>query len=419
LPTCDQTVDADETFVAFQARIDAALDANGDGRRTICIADGVEVATRSAAEGGSLTLSGLGDFTTLCARRGEDARITNYRTDATGFPTMSALRVWQGEQAQLANLRLEAFGQNGECIDGQLSDGSVGFIEIANIDCAIHGTDADALNFTARPTGAIKDIRITVDGTASKALVFGGANQTVADFARFTINLATDCSNSGCAFDLDAGADFGRVRWGTITGTLSNGYVWDQAGAHVGALEDVVIAFGRPGFRLDAASIDELSRLDLSAGSGIAMWLRNGASLGLLVDSRVGVTGAATEGVRLETGSSIGTLRDVRLEKTASATAASATALVIADDAWVVSSLVARVTVCTAAGASSLWEGHPTSPGHGLLKSPAGVLPVAHAAFVAGTVLGAQTFPFDRLDGSGAQGGAVAAQEIVLGGLCP
>lgn len=419
LPACDQTVTANETFVEFQTRIDAALDNNGDGRRTICIADGVEIATRAAVEGSTLTLGGGADFTTLRATRGDDARIVNYRTDATGFPTMSALRVWQGEQAQLANLRLEAFGTDGECIDGQLADGSVGFMEISNIDCLVHGDSAHALDFTSRPTGAIKDVRITVDGPSSVALVFGGAGQSVDDLARFSIELSTGCSNTGCAFDLNPGADFGRIRWGTISGVLSNGFVWDLATAHVGEIEDVTFTSDRPAFRIDTSTIETMRRLRMVSGLGAALWLRNSSVIDAIVDSTVAITSAASAGVRLDSGSSVGAMRNLQLRKDANAGAVDATALIIADDAWVVSDQVNRVTVCTEVGAAQAWEAHGTSAANGLLEGSGAVPPSAHVPFVAGDVLGAQTFPFESLDGSGAQGGAVAAQDIVLGGVCP
>lgn len=413
-PTCDNIVSANETFTDFQTRIDAASDMNADGKVAICIDDGVSITTNNSGEGGQIEINTSNVY--IYADRSSTVSFENNRIDTTSPTNNSIFYLRAADNFSIANISLTTDGDYGHCIH-TWSTARVpsAYNEISNIQFSTTGYYARGLVTSSRDTDSIKDITFTSTGINSRAIDSAGI---VSDIRKFTINAANIC-NGGCAMGFGFTSFKTRnVYWGSITAPQAVGInLYDSS---IENLVDVNIVTDRTpiSIRLNAFITNATDLYLESNGdwTGSALSLgQAGAYITKLENVVIVKNGKGNTALYITNDSYIDSMKNIQIRRNAAAITGTAQAIYINDTGWVNTANVSNIEVCSETG-SIAWEDYSTTS-RGLLDGSS-ASPAAHVPYVAATTLGAQTFPFDVLNGSGAQSGAITDKNIILGGTC-
>jgi hypothetical protein len=413
LPTCDYTVSVSETFLDFQTRLDASTDLNTDGKIAICLDDGVSVFTNNAGEGGEIVINTSDVY--IYANRSSTASFDNHRTDTTSSAETAVFYLRAADNLSIANITLTTDGDEGYGFHTWSTARVLpGYDEISNLTVSTLGFKGKGILGSSRDINSIKDFKFTAAGASSVGVSSNGALLHV---SKFTMNIAGNCSG-GCALGFDIGGhDEHNIYWGSINTPLGKAlYLWNASVENYSGVDMIgsgsSMAVRLNSFITNATDLYLETHGDWSSSLAVD---QGNSYIGKLEDVTILKNGNGNSAVHIDDGSYINHMKNVQIRRNALSNTGTAQGFYIHDTSWVNTANVSDIELCSEVGATA-WEDYAV-PSEGLIDSNSSS-PVSHVPYVPVTTLGAQTFPFDILNGSGAQGGAVAGKNIIIGGIC-
>ena len=410
-PTCDDTVAVSEDFQAFQTRLDAATDLNIDGVVTICIDDDVSIYTNSLAEGNRIQINTSDVY--IYANRSSTVLFENSRTLTANEVDNSIFYLGAADNFSVANIEMITAGEGGSCFNAwALTRTASGYKEISNIDCITTGDYANGFVTYTRVVDSIKDINVVTSGVGAKPFIL---NEEIKDLRKFTVSASSTCASCAGGINISNNLGGNNIYWGDINSPLALSV--RLYASSLNNLQDIStngeVFIGTNSFITNAKGLliesnDDWDNPNINLSSTTS-YITNLEDIVLIKN------GKGNSALYIHDSAYIDLMKNVQIKRSSTAVSGTAQAIQIKDTGWVNSANVENIEVCSELGAIAFED--YTVAAEGLLDGTSSA-PGIYQPYVPGIILGAQTFPFDILDGSGAQGGAVAAKNIILGGSC-
>lgn len=418
LPSCDDTISTSTSFRLFKVILDSLVDHNADGTLALCLDDGVDITTNNSGEGDIIYIESSNVY--IYANRSSVVNFINTRTDLASASATGVFEIRNVSNISFSNINLSTVGDQSRCITAWSTGNPDYAIDVvSNFTCVTSGASSYGFTNNSRKFKTFKDLTVITSGSASRAL---RTSSQFDNLLKFNLRAIGPCAG-GCGMGIDVyQGSFKNILWGSIRSNQSTGIQLYQSS--ISRLENVSIlspSSASLGIRSDSF-IDQARNLILENTndwvsavvdlSSTTSYIKN------LDNVVVTKAGKGNSGVYINDGAYIDSFTNIQIRRKASSTQ-NASAIQIKDTGWINTENVRNVEICSEIGTARFWEDNTTSASVGILAgASSAVSPASHRAYDPGVVLGAQTFPFDVLDGSGQQMGVVEDKSIILGGIC-